>query len=322
MKKVILFFMILNAFSIFSKETLIVYIPDSISWISKYTEEFERKNNVDIQFVSFEGASSIVSRMILEARRPRADVVIGLSASDLSQAKKRNLLARYLPKGAEKIKENYIDKDFYATLFDYGGLAIIYDSEEMENPPRNFEELTKLKDVLIIQDPRTSSTGKDFLLWTIALYGDKWQEFWHRLIPAIKTITPGWSGAFARLTTGEAPMMVSYASNEAYSYEYYGGTKYLTIIPEEGGYLQVEGTALVNKRNIKDIAKKFIDFTISEDLQKEIPLNNWMLPAINVDLPESFKYYKTSENYLSLDNDFIEENIERWIREWERIVLR
>jgi len=322
MKKVILFFMILNAFSIFSKETLTVYIPDSIDWISKYTKDFEKENNVEIQFVKFEGVSSIVSRMILEKRNPKADVVIGLSASNVSQAKKHNLLAKYVPKGAEKIKENYIDKDFYATLFDFGGLAIIYDSEKMLNPPKSFEELTKLKDVLIIQDPRTSSTGKDFLLWTIALYGDDWKDFWTRLSPAIKTITPGWSGSFAKLTTGEAPMMVSYASNEAYSYEYYGGTKYLTLIPEEGGYIQVEGSALVNKRRIKDVAKKFIDFTISENLQKEIPLNNWMLPAINVELPESFKYYKTSETYLSLDNEFVEKNTEKWIKEWEEIILR
>jgi thiamine transport system substrate-binding protein len=320
MKKIILALFLISL-SLSAKENLTVYIPDSMGWIAESIVPFEEANDVEVKLIKFEAANSIVSRMMLEKINPKADVVMGLSLTNVGVAKKNNLIKAYKASNIENINNNYIDDENYATLFDYGGLAIIYDSETMLNPPKTFEDITKLKDVLIIQDPRTSSTGQDFLLWTIALYGDNWKEFWKKLTPAIKSITPGWSEAFGKLMAEEAPMMVSYASNEAYSYEYYGGTKYLTIIPQEGGYLQVEGTALVNKKNIKDMSKKFIDFTISKGLQKDIALNNWMLPALEVELPDSFQYYKTSNNYLSIDSEKIDENLEVWLEEWEKIVL-
>ncbi len=320
MKKLILSVFLLVSIGLFAKEEIIVYIPDSMEWMNELVVPFEEENNVDVKFVKFEGANTILTRLLLEKRKPKADVVLGLAQSTFAKAKKEGLLAQYKPVGAEKIVENFVDKDYYGTLFDYGGLAIIYDSETMENPPKTFEEITKYEDILIIQDPRTSSTGQDFLLWTIALYGDEWQEFWRRLKPAIKTVTPGWSGSFGKLTAGEAPMMVSYASNEAYSHEYYGGTKYLTIIPEEGGYVQVEASGLVNKKKINDLSKKFIDFTLTDDFQKEIPLKNWMLPATSVELPKSFEHYKTSEKYLSIENDKLVENLEKWLEEWEEII--
>ncbi len=320
MKKLILSVFLLISIGLFPKEQIIVYIPDSMEWMNELVLPFENENNVDVKFVKFEGANTILTRLLLEKRNPKADVVLGLAKSTFVKAKEEGLLVPYKPNGAKNIVENFVDDEYYGTLFDYGGLAIIYDSQVMDNPPKTFEEITNYENILIIQDPRTSSTGQDFLLWTIALYGDKWQDFWKRLKPAIKTITPGWSGSFGKLTAGEAPMMVSYASNEAYSYEYYGGTKYLTIIPEEGGYVQVEASALINKKNVNNLAKKFIDFTLTKEFQKEIPLNNWMLPAINVELPKSFEHYKTSEKYLSIKNEELVKNLEKWLNEWEKII--
>jgi len=39
------------------------------------------------------------------------------------------------------------------------------------------------------------------------------------------------------------------------------------------------------------MAQKFIDFMLTEDFQKEIPLTNWMYPVNpKVSLPDSFRY--------------------------------
>lgn len=323
MKKYLSLFFVLFITNIFATEQLIVYIPGGYGeWLEKASKPFEEKNKIDIKFVEFDGSATIVSRLLLESKNPKADVVIGLTQSTLVTAKKNKLLTKFKPVNSKNLRKDAlpIDNDYYASLFDYGGLAIIYDSEKLKSPPKTFAEITKLKNVLIIQDPRTSSTGQDFLLWTIALYGNKWQDFWKSLKPSIKVVTQDWSEGFDKILAGEAPMMVSYASNEAYSFEYYGGTKILTIIPNEGGYQQREGTALVTKRDIKKSAKDFIEFTLSNEFQKTVPLNNWMLPATNVSLPKSFTHYKHSKKYVSVSNNDIDKNLEKWLKEWASIM--
>lgn len=323
MKKYLSILFVLLITNIFAKEELIVYVPGGYGdWLEKASVSFEKKNNVDVKFVEFDGAATMVSRLLLEKKNPKADIVLGLNQSTLVAAKKNNLLAQFKPLNSKNLKKEapIVDKDNYGTLFDYGGLAIIYDSEKLLNPPKSFEEVAKLKNVLIIQDPRTSTTGQDFLLWTIALYGNKWQDFWRQLKPSIKVVTQDWGAGFDKLLAGEAPLMVSYASNEAYSYEYYGGTKILTIIPKEGGYLQSESTSLIAKKSIKKQAKDYIEFTLSNDFQNQIPLSNWMLPATNVKLPKSFDYYKHSKKYVSVSNSDIEKNLEKWLKEWAAIM--
>lgn len=323
MKKYLSILFVLLLTNVFAKEELIVYIPGGYGdWLEKATVSFEKKNNVDVKFVEFDGAATIVSRLILEKKNPKADVVIGLTQSTLVTAKKNNLLTPFKPVNSKNLRKDAqpIDNNYYASLFDYGGLAIIYDSTKLTNPPKSFADITKMKKTLIIQDPRTSTTGQDFLLWTIALYGNKWQDFWKQLKPSIKVITQDWGEGFDKLLAGEAPLMVSYASNEAYSYEYYGGTKILTLIPKEGGYQQKEGTALVSKKSTKKLAKDFIEFTLSNEFQSTVPLNNWMLPATNVKLPKSFDHYKHSSKYVSVSNNDIEKNLEKWLKEWATIM--
>lgn len=323
MKKYLSILFVLLLTNLFAKEELIVYIPGGYgTWLEKATVAFEKKNNVDVKFVEFDGAATIVSRLILEKKNPKADVVIGLTQSTLVTAKKNNLLTPFKPVNSKNLRKDAqpIDNAYYASLFDYGGLAIIYDSTKLTNPPKSFADITKMKKVLIIQDPRTSTTGQDFLLWTIALYGNKWQDFWKQLKPSIKVVTQDWGEGFDKLLAGEAPLMVSYASNEAYSYEYYGGTKILTLIPKEGGYQQKEGTALVTKKITKKLAKDFIEFTLSNEFQSTVPLNNWMLPAANVKLPKSFDHYKHSSKYVSVSNNDIDKNMEKWLKEWATIM--
>ncbi len=41
-------------------------------------------------------------------------------------------------------------------------------------------------------------------------------------------------------------MMVSYATDNAYSQYYYGTSKYKVFIPIEGAFVQIEGAGIVN----------------------------------------------------------------------------
>lgn len=74
---------------------------------------------------------------------------------------------------------------------------------------------------LIVENPISSSTGAAFLLWTVAVYGeDGFDDFWRELKPTIHSVQAGWDTAYDAFLNGEAPMVVSYGLDTAYSVYY------------------------------------------------------------------------------------------------------
>src|SRR6056297_3351874 len=297
MKKVFMLLLLLIVTITFSR-VLTVYTYESMDWfVGDLTEQFEKENECTLRVVKLSNAGSVLSRMILEKNKPRADVVLGLDQSLTIKAQEYELLEQYVPKNITEIENEALifDKTGQITPFDYSAIALIYDPSRLENPPKSFEDLTTMNKVLIIQDPRSSSTGQSFLLWTIAIYGEQWQEYWQRIKPAILTVTSGWTEAFSKFEAGEAPIMVSYATDGAYTYEYYGSVSNQTLIPEEGAYVQIEGSGIIKGTKNRELAEKFIEFTLSDDFQKP-------------------------KKILTLDASKIAENIDEWLDEWEGIM--
>lgn len=303
--------------------TLVIYTYDSMGWITeKMIPLFEQDKGCTVEVVKLESTSKIITRLMLEKKKPKADLAIGLTPTMLNKAVEEKLVTQYKSKNIGRISDPslFLDEKNYATPYDYGALAIVYNPEKMQTPPASFDELLSLKDAIIIQDPRSSSTGTDFLLWTIAMYGDKWPEFWKGFSSTVLTASAGWSESFAKFENGEAPMMVSYATDAAYSIHNYGSSAYKLFIPEGKGYIQREGVSLVQGSPNEDLAKDFIDFMLSDAFQKEVPLNQWMFPVTDVELPEVFDNAVTPESIVSLDTNLVNTNLEKWLEQWEAIM--
>jgi len=321
--KKLLFLMVLITVLSVSSMALTVYTYESMAWIEEEAIGiFEDKYGIDVNVIKLGDGGNVLSRLLLEKRNPRADVVIGLDQSLAVKAIEEDVLEAYTPSNVSNIsKSEYIfDSTGNVYPYDYGAIAIIYDPMRLDNVPVSFEDLKNYKNSLVIQDPRSSSTGQAFLLWTIAVYGENWKDFWKGLKPAILTVTSGWSEAFSKFEAGEAPMMVSYATDGAYSYHYYESTQYKAFIPEDGAYIQIEGAGIVKNTKNREDAEKFMDFLLTEDFQDKIALNQWMFPVVDVTLPEAFKYAVVPEKLVTLDAKTIGENMETWLSEWEEIM--
>ncbi|HEY8541965.1 MAG TPA: thiamine ABC transporter substrate-binding protein, partial [Pseudothermotoga sp.] len=281
---------------------------------------FERQSNVKVKVLSFGDAGNVLARLILEKDQPKADVVIGLDQPLLRRAISEGLLTQFVPQNISKVKnKELLDTQGYGTPFDYGAIALVYNTEDIENPPKSFKELLdeRFRKKLVVQDPRTSSTGLSFMLWTIAVFGeDGFLDYWKNLKNNILTITPGWDEAFSMLETGEADIMVSYATDGAYSYHEYGSLKYLPVIMEEGAFVQIEYAAIVKGTKNLDLAKKFIEFVLSEEFQSQIPLNQWMYPVIEIELPQAYKYAPKIDKVLSFDYDTFDQKGKEWLEKW------
>ncbi|HPE68836.1 MAG TPA: thiamine ABC transporter substrate-binding protein [Thermotogota bacterium] len=302
---------------------LTVYTYESMGWIGEeMVPLFEKSTGIEVQVVKLGDGGGILSRLLLEKRNPRADVVVGLDQSLGALAVAEGLLlplpSAFSPPAFQPGLE--LDPPGFLVPYDYGALAILVDPQAVPVFPRNFSDLLSFPRGLIIQDPRSSSTGQAFLLWTIAAFGEEWQRFWQDLKPAILTVTSGWSEAFAKFETGEAPMMVSYATDEAYSMHYYGSTRFHAFIPSEGAYVQIEGAAIVNGTPHVAQAVQFLEFLLSDTFQQQLPLNQWMFPARDVQLPPVFTHAIQPANILTLPPQHIRENLDTWLLQWEEIM--
>jgi len=292
-----------------SKEIL-VYGPESMEWINEeIASKLKKEKGIDVKFV---GVRGLVARMKLEKANPKADIAIGLTSISSEKAKMEELISPYKPKNSEKIKnsEFIMDEEWYVTPFDYGSLAINYDMTKLGVVPTSFEELKTYEKQLINIDPR-SFTGQETMLWTIALYGDKWLDFWKGLKPAILTTVPSWDEAFAKFNAGEAPMMFGFASsNILFNSE--EGNKYDSFIPSEGGYVYLEGAALVKKKNMNKNAEIFMNYLLEDDFQKIASLKNFMFPVTDVEMPEDYEAVPKNPKVVSLKGKDIQDKIEEY----------
>ena len=309
---------------------LVIYAYDS--FVSEWgpgpqvIPKFEQRHGVEVQVISAGDAGQVLSRAILEKENPRADIVLGIDNNMLSRALQADVLEPYRSPNLERIPERLIfDSTHSVTPFDYGYFAFVYDSESLDGPPTSLEQLTdpRFRKKIIVQDPRTSSPGLGFLLWTVAVCGEEYLEYWSRLQPNLLTITDGWDTAYGMFTSGEAPMVLSYTTSPAYHVEYEQSERYRALLFAEGNYLQIEGIAVLKGAPHPDTARRFIDFVLTEEFQGEIPLTNWMYPVDpDVATPDSFRFAPEPERSLQLPAARIRANRDRWIDAWVEQISR
>ncbi|WP_048146675.1 thiamine ABC transporter substrate-binding protein [Pyrococcus abyssi] len=308
---------------------LTVYAYDSLEyWLKEVIPEFEKEYNAKVNLVLVGSTGELVNRLILEKDNPKADVVVGIDNTFLAKAIEADVLEPYKPKNADVIPEWIIksfDPEFRLTPFDYGFLAFNYRTDLVKEPPKSLEDLTKpeWRGKIIIEDPRTSSPGLAFMLWTIAVYKDKWLEYWAKLRDNEIQIVKGWSAAWGAFSEGEYPVVLSYATSPAATVYYDNKTNVRAIEFKEGNFLQIEGAGIVKGTKNKELAEKFIEFLISEKAQEKLPTTQWMYPVNkNVKLPEVYKYALKVEKPVTIDPKEVQENLNKWLKQWEEVVVQ
>jgi thiamine transport system substrate-binding protein len=278
-------------------ETLTIYAYDSFvsEWGPgpKVIPLFEKATGLKVNLVSKGDAGQVLSSVIEEKKAPRADVVIGLDQNLLAQAVAADVLLPYKAKGLETIPADLrFDPQNRLTPYDYGQFAFIWDTQKLKNPPASLDDLLKpeYKGKVILMDPRTSSTGLGFLAWMVAQYGDGWKDYWTKLQPSILTIGAGWDASYGLFLQGEAPLVISYTTSPAYHVYSDKTDRYKALIFAAGHTRQIEAAGIVKGTRNKKAAEKFIDFMLTAAFQNEIPLTNWMYPAVEgLTLPECYQ---------------------------------
>mgnify|MGYP000256375569 CR=1 FL=1 len=327
---------------IYTYESLLKWGTDPNATLQAVYGGFEEKYGCEVEIREFDDARTALLALIQEKDAPKADVVIGIDNVLVHEAIEQGVLEPFTPSNIDEIPEwlvNSLDPKHHVIPYDYGLIALVYDSErisEGEMAGMTFERLLEpeFASKLVLEDPTVSSTGINFLLWQIAAYkmqGKDWTSWWE-LIKGEAMIAGSWGDAYD-IFLDEAqgrPIVVSYGTDPAYSYHFYQETRYKAALVEYGGkkwaWLQIEGIGLVKGAPHRELAKKFIEYFLSPEVQKHIPLNNWMYPANSkTELPEVYLNYAIDPSNVSLMNEVltqeeIRENLKSWLNSWREIV--
>ncbi len=310
--------------SVWAKEELNVYTYDSFaaSWGPgpKIKKVFEKTCDCKLNFIGLDDGASILSRLKLEGKNTKADVVLGLDTNLMSEAIKTKLLAKH------KVDTKNLNlpikwENEYFIPYDYGYYAFIYDSNKVKNPPKSMKEFLEDKRTVIYQDPRTSTVGLGLLLWLEKLYGKDVSKAWEKLSKKTITVPKGWSEAYNMFLKGESDFVLSYTTSPAYHMIAEKKDNYKALAFSEGNYIQTEVVALVNTTKHKKLASKFMNFVLSKDFQSQIPTGNWMYPVIDIKLPAKFSQLPLVKA-LELDPQEVSKNRKTWIKNWQKAIIK
>jgi thiamine transport system substrate-binding protein len=304
-------------------ETLTVYTYSS--FVSEYgpgpvvKERFEATCGCTLEWVTTDDGGTLLSRLKLEGDTTGADVVLGLDTNLMAEAEATGLFQPHgIDAGGFALPVEWIDANFLP--FDWSWFAFVYDTTRLSDPPVSLEALVEREEgpAIVIEDPRTSTPGLGLLLWVREVYGEGAAEAWRKLQPKIVTVTQGWSEAYGLFLEGEADMVLSYTTSPAYHIVAEGEDKYKAAIFPEGHGLQVEVAGMTRTTDNADLARAFLEFTLSDPFQSAIPEGNWMYPAraSEAGLPPAFEELPRPDKSLLTPPETVEANRRAWIDEW------
>jgi thiamine transport system substrate-binding protein len=319
--------------------TLVVYesFPVEDTPVNDALTAFTEDTGIDVELLVAGDTGTMLSKAELTAGNPEGDVMWGVDNTFLSRALAAEVFEPY-----ESDVLAQLDPDLVAlvpgrevTPVDYGDVCVNYDLEWFADrglaPPESIADLADpaYADLLVVQNPATSSPGLAFLLATIAELGeDGWEPYWGSLVDNGVAVVDGWTEAYYERATwwgGDRPLVVSYGSSPPVEVIFSDPpvAEAPTGVVEATCFRQVEFAGVLRGTDAPEDARRLVDFLASPEFQREVALNLFVFPAnTSVELaPEFERYAVIPDEPLTMDTATIGAQREAWTDRWTSIVL-
>lgn len=319
--------------------TLTVMTHDSFSISEEVLNTFQNENKVEIQFLKSGDTGTAVNKAILAKNQPLADIFYGIDNTFLSRALEEEIFETYQSPILVDIPDEFeLDQNFTALPVDFGDVCLNYDIDYfIDNdiePPKNLDDLLnpQYKDLVVVQNPATSSPGLAFLLATVGTYGDPgYLEYWENLVANNVLVVNDWEVAYYQEFTragGTRPIVVSYGSSPPFEVIYaetpIDEPPTAAVVSDGSCFRQIEFAGILKGTKNRELAEKWIDFMLSPTFQEDIPLQMFVFPVNQrAELDEAFQQFlAVPDRPAFVSPEQIAENRETWIKDWTGVVLR
>lgn len=304
---------------------LTIYTALENEQIDNYLVPFKEKYpDIKINIVR-DSTGVITAKLVAEGENTSADVVWGTAVSSLLVLDQKGMLEPYEPEGFDRIIEML--KDVKNPTPKWVGInawetAIVVNT--MEAKRLGLPEITSYQDLtrpefagqIVMSNPNSSGTGFLTVSGLIQLMGEEEAfAYMDELHKNIAMYTHSGSAPAKKAASGEFAVGISYG---------YAGTSQIkkdmpvkVIFPAEGSGWDAEGNALIKKAAIKDEAKLFLDWAISDEAMNLLK-EDYAITGVKMtdEIPEG--YLKDPLDQLIAGNDFYwaAENREAILNRW------
>ena len=318
---------------------LTVMTHDSFSMSQDVLNRFEKESGITVRILQSGDAGAALNQAILAKNSPLADVFYGVDNTFLSRALKAGIFEPYAPAGIDAVPaELLLDPDHRLVPVDFGDVCLNFDlgwfTAKNLNPPSSLEDLAKpeYKDLLVVQNPATSSPGLAFLLATIGHFGEDGAfSFWQQLKDNGVLVTGGWKdaywGHFTAASKGKRPIVVSYATSPAAEVHFgkdpQAPAPTAAVLTAGNAFRQIEFAGILKGAKNPEAARKFMDFLLSPAFQEDIPLQMFVFPTnTRAKLPEVFmKHARQADTPAQVSPADIDARREAWISRWTQLMV-
>ncbi|MFC5133257.1 MULTISPECIES: thiamine ABC transporter substrate-binding protein [Haloferacaceae] len=311
-------------------------------------EEFESRVDAELEWATPDNEVNYYVERAASGASIDADLYVGLTAEDLVRVDEEvddDLFASAGEvEGSDAVREGLrFDPFERAVPFDTGYVSLVYDGTETE-APETFEGLLaeEHRGDLIAQNPGGSSTGRAFMLHTVARFGDggvagdgegeavegddgdpdyDYLDYWAELQDNDVRVLGSWDDAYTSWSEGEAPIVVSYSTDQVFAdMEGANLEEHRIQFLNDQAYATPEGMAVFADADEPDLAREFMSFMLEPDVQGEIAQRNVAFPATDTaELPEDYaELAQEPAEPVTFTYDQLQGSLDGWISEWER----
>lgn len=308
-------------------QTLNIYTALEDEQVAEYLVEFKEMNpEVEVN-ITRDSTGVITSKLLAEKDNPVADVVWGLSATSLLVLKQNDMLEGYAPAGVERIlpefkdpaaKPTWVGMDAWETAFLVN--KEVLKSKGIDTVPESYEDLLdpKYQGLIAMSNPASSGTGLLTVNGILQLKGE--EEGWKYLDELDKNVAVylhSGSQPAKATATGEYGIGISFGYRCIKSQNEVGEDTAVAVFPKEGSGWDMEANALIKKEDTKDIAKKFLDWAISDNIMKEYG-KNYPIVAIGIgnNIPDGYAINPLDQLIKGIDFDKAANERDSILEEW------
>ncbi|SDJ32974.1 thiamine transport system substrate-binding protein [Actinokineospora alba] len=311
---------------------VVLVTHDSFEYDQAVFDKFKADTGITVEVRKSGDAGALTNQLVLTKASPLGDVAFGVDNTFASRALNEGVFAEYRSPEADKGPQRYaVDDTGRLTAVDFGDVCVNVDPAALAAAnvpaPTSLEDLAdpKYKDLLVVEDPATSSPGLAFLLATVSQYGQKdFQGYWARLKANGVKVVSGWEEAYTQEFSGSSgkgkrPLVVSYASSPSAELDDKGKPRTAALL--DTCFKQVEYAGVLTGAKNTEGARKVLDLLLSADFQSKVPDKMYVYPTREgVQLPAAWAAAPPAENAATLPAPDIAANRERWIEQWRAAV--
>jgi thiamine transport system substrate-binding protein len=321
--------------------TLTVMTHDSFDMSEELLRAFEAENNATVQILKSGDTGEALGKAILAKGQPLGDVFYGVDNTFLSRALEEAIFEPYEAPALADIPDVYeLDPAHGALPVDFGDVCLNYDKDYFAAnnlaPPVVLEDLTQpeYRELLVVENPATSSPGLAFLLATVGHFGDPgYLDYWQALRDNGVLVVNDWETAYYSEFSGASgagprPIVVSYGSSPPFEIVFAENPPdeptTAAVVSDEACFRQIEFVGILAGTANRALAERWVDFMLAPPFQEGLPLTMFVFPVNEqAELDETFATFMAlPEKTAAVSPEDIAAHREEWIEAWTNVVLR